>query len=93
VHNVSDVRQIEVHTAEPLVHGPSRHKVEIAIVNLKRYKSPGSDQIPAELIQGGNKTLFSEIRKLINSIWKTCLISGRNYLLHQFTERVVTLTA
>jgi hypothetical protein len=24
VHNVSDVRQIEVHTAEPLVPGPSR---------------------------------------------------------------------
>jgi hypothetical protein len=24
VHNASDVRQIEVHTAEPLVYGPSR---------------------------------------------------------------------
>jgi hypothetical protein len=30
VHNVSDVRQIEVHMAEPLVHGPSRLEVEIA---------------------------------------------------------------
>jgi hypothetical protein len=27
--------------------------VEIAIVKLKKYKSPGSDQIPAELIQAG----------------------------------------
>jgi hypothetical protein len=27
VHNVSDVRQIEVHTAEPLVPGPSRLEV------------------------------------------------------------------
>jgi hypothetical protein len=27
VHNVSDVRQIEVHTAEPLVPGPSCLKV------------------------------------------------------------------
>jgi hypothetical protein len=27
VHNVSDVRQIEIHTAEPLVPGPSRLEV------------------------------------------------------------------
>jgi hypothetical protein len=50
VHNVSDDRQIEVHTAEPLVLGPSRLEVEIGIAKLKKYKSPGSDQIPAELI-------------------------------------------
>jgi hypothetical protein len=31
VHNVSDVRQIEVHTAEPLVPGPRCLEVEIAI--------------------------------------------------------------
>jgi hypothetical protein len=42
VHNVSDFRQIEVHTAEPLVPGPSRLEVEIAIAKLKKYKSPGS---------------------------------------------------
>jgi hypothetical protein len=53
VHNVSDVRQTEVHTVEPLAPGPSRPEVEIAIVKLKKYKSPGSDQIPAELIQAG----------------------------------------
>jgi hypothetical protein len=47
VHNVSDVRQIEVHTAESLLPGPSRLEVEIAIVKLKKYKSPGSDEIPA----------------------------------------------
>jgi hypothetical protein len=39
--------------AEPFVPGPSRLEVEIAIAKLKKYKSPGSDQIPAELIQGG----------------------------------------
>jgi hypothetical protein len=47
LHNVSDVRQIEVHTAEPLVPGPSRLEVEIAIAELKKYKSPGNNQIPA----------------------------------------------
>jgi hypothetical protein len=36
---------------------------------LKRYKSPGSDKIPAELIQAGGEILCSKIHKLINSIW------------------------
>jgi hypothetical protein len=57
MHNVSDVRQIEVHTAEPLVPGPSRLEVEIAIAKLKKYKSPGSNQIPAELIQAGRRNI------------------------------------
>jgi sorting nexin-29 len=35
---------------------------------LKRYKSPGIDQIPAELIQAGDNALRSEIHKLFNSI-------------------------
>jgi hypothetical protein len=69
VHNISDVRQIEVHMAEPLVSDPSRLEVEIAIVKLKKYKSPGSDQIPAQLIQAGGEMLLSAIHKLINSIW------------------------
>jgi hypothetical protein len=36
VHNVSDVRQIEVHTTEPLLPGPSRLEAEIAITKLKK---------------------------------------------------------
>jgi hypothetical protein len=55
VHNVSDVRQIVVHTAEPLVPGPSCLEVKIAIAKLKKYKSLCSDQIPAELIQAGGE--------------------------------------
>jgi hypothetical protein len=68
---VNDVRQIEIHTAEPLVPDPSPFEVEIAIAKLKRYKSPGSDQIPAELIQAGCEKLRSKIQKLItrNSMW------------------------
>jgi hypothetical protein len=69
VHNVSDVRQIEVHTAEPLVPGPNHLEVEIAIAKLKKYKLPGSDQILAELIQAGGKILLAAIHKLINSVW------------------------
>jgi hypothetical protein len=36
VHRVSDVRQIEIHRAEPLVPDPSHFEVEIAIAKLKR---------------------------------------------------------
>jgi hypothetical protein len=69
VHRASDVRQIEIHTAEPLVPDPSYFEFEIAIAKLKFYKSPGSDQIPAELIQAGGEILHSKIHELINSIW------------------------
>jgi hypothetical protein len=71
VHNVSDVRQIEVHMAEPLVPSPSRLEVEIAIAKLEKYKSPGSDQIPAELIQGGGEILLFAIHKPVHSVWNT----------------------
>jgi hypothetical protein len=40
VHNVSDVRQIEVHTAELLVPGNSCLQVESTIAKLKKYISP-----------------------------------------------------
>jgi hypothetical protein len=36
---------------------------------LKKYKWPGSDKIPAELIQAGGEMLLSVIHKLINSNW------------------------
>jgi hypothetical protein len=42
VLTVSDVRQIEVRTAEPLVPGPSRLEIEIVIAKLKKYKSASS---------------------------------------------------
>jgi hypothetical protein len=51
LHNVCDVRQIEVHTAEQLVPGSSSLEVEIAIANLKNHKGPGIDEIPADLIK------------------------------------------
>jgi hypothetical protein len=66
---MSDVRQIEIYTAEPLVPGPSRPEVEIAIAKLEMYKSPGSDQNLIELYQAGGETLVSVIHKLITSIW------------------------
>jgi hypothetical protein len=36
---------------------------------LKSYKFPGTDQIPAQLIQAESEILCSEIHKLIYSTW------------------------
>jgi hypothetical protein len=66
---ISDIGQIETHTAEPLVPEPSPYEAETAIAKLKKYKSPGSEQILAEFIQAKGETLCSEIHKLTNSTW------------------------
>jgi hypothetical protein len=59
-----EYRQTEIHTAEPFVPEPSAAEFEVAIREMKRYKAPGSDQIPA-----GEETLHSEIHKLIMLFW------------------------
>jgi hypothetical protein len=41
----------------------------MAIEKLKRHKSPGIDQIPAELIKASGRTICYEVHKLIISIW------------------------
>jgi hypothetical protein len=53
VHIFIEVRQMIIHTAEPVVPGSGRLEVEIAVPKLKKYKSLSSDQIPAKLIQAG----------------------------------------
>ena len=40
---------------------PSALEQEMATEKLKRHKSPGTDQIPAELIKARGRTIFSEI--------------------------------
>ena len=57
VYGAKDVRQAEIKTAEPLVPDPSAFAVELAIEKLKSHKSPGIDQIPAELIKTGVEQL------------------------------------
>ena len=67
VHEVNDVRQAEIHTVEQLVPEPISFEFELAIEKLKNYKSPGIDQIPAELINAEGRTIRCEIHKLIIS--------------------------
>ena len=53
----------------------------MAIEKLKIHKLPGTDQIPAELIKSGGRTIRCEIHKLHNFMWKVfwglCLFIGR----------------
>ena len=44
--------------------GPSAWEDELAIEKLKSHKSPGMDQIPAELIKARGSTIRCAIHKL-----------------------------
>jgi hypothetical protein len=81
-------------TAELLLPDRSPFEVQIAIAKLKEYKSPGSDQFLAELIQSGGELL--DLRSITSLILlggrKNCLISGRCPLLYKFTRRAIQLT-
>jgi len=70
VHGVKDDGQAEIHIAEPVVPEPSAAEFELVIDKLKGHKSPGIDQIPAEMFKAGGRIICLEIHKLITSIWK-----------------------
>jgi hypothetical protein len=74
---------MDIHMTEPLIPEPSLFEVEIAIRKLKSYKSPGTDQIPADLIKAGGGTLYSEIHKLICCIW------NKEELSQQWKESII----
>jgi hypothetical protein len=57
-----------MHRAEPFVPEPSASEFEVAIRDLKRYKSPFVNQI-SDLIQAGKDTLHFEIHKGIKLKW------------------------
>jgi hypothetical protein len=83
VHGADGVRQTEMHTGELLGPQLSALEVEVVIGKLTRYKSPGVDHIPAELIQAGGEVLHSEIHKLIKLIW------NKEEMHYQWKEAVV----
>jgi hypothetical protein len=68
VHGVNGVRQTEIHTTQPQASELSAFEVERAIEKLKRHKSPGIDQIPAELFKAGDRAISCDIIKLNTSI-------------------------
>jgi hypothetical protein len=58
-------------------------EVEIDIGKLRRYKSPGTDQILAEFFKTGSESFCSEIHKLIQSIW------NKEKLSQQWKESII----
>jgi hypothetical protein len=67
----------------------SAYKFDVAIENLRRYESPGTDHIIA-----GGKTLRPEIRTLINCIWSREELPGsvRRQSLYLFMRRAIKQT-
>jgi hypothetical protein len=61
VYWVNDIKQTEIHTSEQLLTQSSASEVEMSIGKLRGYRSPGNDQIPAELIKERSRIICSEI--------------------------------
>jgi hypothetical protein len=93
VHGVHNVRQKDIHMAEPLVPAPSLVEVGIPIGKLKSCKSAGTDQIQVELFNAGVKHYILRYTNLfvLYGIRRNCLSSGRNLLLYQFVKRMIRL--
>jgi hypothetical protein len=93
VYGVHEVRQMDIHMAEPLVAEPSLVKAEIALRSLKRYKSLSTDKILFELIKAGGKYYGLRYTNLlvlvVYGIRRNCHSSGRNLLLYQFSKMVI----
>jgi hypothetical protein len=62
VHRVNDVRRTKLRTTEPLVSWRLRW-----LLKAETTHSPGTDQIPQEVIKAGARAIHYETHKLINS--------------------------
>jgi len=69
VQGFNDIRQRKIHTAKLPVPELSALEIQMAIEKLRKHKSPGIDQIPAEMIKAGGRTIRFDISKLTNSTW------------------------
>ena len=52
-------------------HPILRRKVEAAVQSLKKGKSAGVDNIPAELVQARGKDVITALTTICNQIWQT----------------------
>ena len=48
-----------------------RKEVEAAVQSLKKGKSAGVDNIPAELVQAGGENVITALTTICNRIWQT----------------------
>ena len=52
-------------------HPILRREVEAAVQTVKRGKSAGVDNIPAELVQAGGEDVITALTTICNKIWQT----------------------
>ncbi|KAK2185248.1 hypothetical protein NP493_241g03008 [Ridgeia piscesae] len=48
-----------------------REEVEAAVKSLKKGKSAGADNVPAEMVQAGGEVMISALLTICNKIWQT----------------------
>ena len=48
-----------------------REDVKAAVKSLKKWKSAGADNVPAELVQAGGEAMISALLTVCNKIWQT----------------------
>jgi len=75
IHGVNDVRQTEIHTAEPLVSEPSAAEFQLAIEKVKSHKSPGLVKYRQNWLKQGIRQFAVGFIKLL-----FLFVIRRNYL-------------
>ena len=60
-----------IHTDTEDDHPILRREVEDAVQSLKKGKSAGVDNIPAELVQAGREDVITALTTICNKIWQT----------------------
>jgi hypothetical protein len=80
-------------TAEPFYLILVFSRLKLLLQNYKKYNSPGSNQIPAELVQAGDKTLLPEIHKTKTISSSSSVVLSRLHVpplqTHCFSENLV----
>jgi len=67
---------IQYSTAEPYIKTPTKQEIYNIIKKLKNNKSPGENNVVAELLKNGGNAIKDEIWKMIKEIWETEVMPG-----------------
>ena len=66
-HAVPGCNQSPEEDLQPILH----EEDEIAVTALKKEKSAGVDNIPADFVQAGGETIIDVLTEICNKIWRT----------------------
>ena len=65
--SVLDCLQTDTDNEHPIL----RKEVDAAVLSLKKGKSAGVDNIPAELVKAGGEDVITALTTICNNIWQT----------------------